>query len=156
MVTVYRSMDADAAEDADCVLELLTDAGIQAVMLDDSAPGVPEGVFEIRVPAPDAARAEEVIAENPLPDEAEEVDPSSELDLETVASAASELEAMGIKNFLESNEIAAVLVGDAVLPNFPFEVRVARDQAERARTLIADAEITGPAAAEEAERASES
>jgi hypothetical protein len=156
MVTVYRSMDADAAEDADCVLELLTDAGIQAVLLDDSEPGVPEGVFEIRVPAPDAARAEEVIAENPLPDEAEEVDPSSELDLETVASAASEMEAMSIKNLLESNEIATILVGDSVLPNFPFEVRVAHDQADRARALIADAETTGPAAAEEAERASES
>jgi hypothetical protein len=159
MVTVYRSMDADAAEDADYILELLTDAGIRAVLLDDSAPGVPEGVFEIQVPAPDAARAEEVIADNPLAEddeEAEEVDPSSELDLETIASATSELEAMSIKNLLDSNDIAAVLVGDSVLPNFPFEVRVARDQAERARMLIANAEQTGPAAAEEAERASES
>ena len=159
MVTVYRSMDADAAEDADYILELLTDAWIRAVLLDDSAPGVPEGVFEIQVPAPDAARAEEVIADNPLAEddeEAEEVDPSSELDLETIASATSELEAMSIKNLLDSNDIAAVLVGDSVLPNFPFEVRVARDQAERARILIANAEQTGPAAAEEAERASES
>ena len=159
MVTVYRSMDAEAKEDAECVVELLTDGGIRAVLLDDSAPGVPEGVFEIQVPAPDAARAEEVIADNPLAEddeEAEEVDPSSELDLETIASATSELEAMSIKNLLDSNDIAAVLVGDSVLPNFPFEVRVARDQAERARMLIANAEQTGPAAAEEAERASES
>jgi Putative prokaryotic signal transducing protein len=156
LITVYRSMDADAAEDADCILELLQDEGIQAVVLDDSAPGVPEGVYEVRVPAPDAARAEQVIADNPLSDEAEEVDPSSELDLETIASAASEMEAMSIKNLLDSNGIVAVLVGDSVLPNFPFEVRVARDQAERARILIADAEDVGPAAAEEAERASES
>ena len=35
---------------------------------------MPEGVFEVRVPAADAARAEEMIAENPLPDEVEEVD----------------------------------------------------------------------------------
>jgi hypothetical protein len=149
-------MDADAAEDADCVVELLTDAGIQAVLLDDSEPGVPEGVFEVRVPAADAARAEQVIADNPLPDEDEEVDTSSALDLETIASATSEMEAISIKNLLDSNGIAAVLVGDSVLPNFPFEVRVARDQAERARILIADAEDVGPAAAEEAERASES
>jgi hypothetical protein len=155
LVTVYRSMDADAKEDADCILELLTDAGIQAVMLDDSSAGVPEGVFEVRVPAADATRAEELIAENPLPDEAEEVDDSSALDLETVASAASEMEATSIKNLLESNDIAVVLVGDSVLPNFPFEVRVARDQADRARLLVSDAEATGPAAAEEAERASE-
>ena len=149
-------MDADAKEDAECIVELLTDAAIQAVVLDDSAPGIPEGVYEVQVPASDAARAEELIAENPLPDEAEELDPSSELDLETVASATSEMEAMSIKNLLESNEIATVLVGDSVLPNLPFEVRVARDQAERARVLIADAEQIGPAAAEEGERASES
>ncbi len=156
LVTVYRSMDADAAEDTECIVELLTDAGIQAVLQDDSAPGVPEGVFEVRVPAADAARAEEIIAENPLPEEAEELDPSSDLDLETIASAASEMEAMGIKNFLDANGIAAVLVGDSVLPNFPFEVRVAHDQADRARILVADAEKTGPAAAAEGELESES
>ncbi len=81
-----------------------------------------------------------MIAENPPSDEAEEVDTSPALDLETIASAASEMEAMGIKNLLESNGIAAVLVGDSVLPNFPFEVRVAHDQVDRARLLIADAE----------------
>jgi hypothetical protein len=156
LITVYRSMDADAKEDAECILELLTDAGIQAELLDDSAPGVVEGVFEVRVPAADAARAEELIAENPLPDEVEEVDDSSALDLETIASATSEMEAMGIKNLLDSNGIVAVLIGDSVLPNFPFEVRVAHDQADRARILIADAEKTGPAAAAEAELESES
>ena len=149
-------MDADAKEDTECILELLTDAGIEAVLLDDSAVGVPEGVFEVRVPAADAARAEELIAENPLPDEVEEVDPSSELDLETIASAASEMEAMSIKNLLDSNGIATVLVGDSVLPNFPFEVRVAHDQVERARGLIADAKTSGPDAAAEAELESES
>jgi putative signal transducing protein len=156
LVTVYRSMDADAKQDAECIVELLTDDGIQAVMLDDSAAGVVEGVFEVRVPPADAARAEELIAENPLPEETEEVDDSSALDLETIASATSEMDALSIKNLLDSNGIAAVLVGDSVLPNFPFEVRVARDQVDRARALIADAESVGPAAAEEAERASES
>jgi len=153
-------MDADAKEDAECIVELLTDAGIRAVLLDDSAPGVPEGVFEVRVPPADSARAEELIAENPLPDEAEELDDSPELDLETIyhaeSSVTGEIEAMSVKNLLDSNGIAAVLVGDSVLPNFPFEVRVARDQVERARILIADAEAIGPAAAEEAERGSES
>lgn len=153
---MYRSMDPSAKEDAENIRELLTDAGIRAVMLDDSAPGVPEGVFEVQVPAADAARAEELVAENPQPDEVEEVDDSAALNLETIASAASEMEATSIKNLLESNGIAAVLVGDSVLPNFAFEVRVAHDQTERARLLIADAELTGPAAAEEAERASES
>jgi hypothetical protein len=142
LVTVYRSMDADAKEDSECIIELLSDAGIQAVMLDDSSPGVPEGAFEVRVPAADAARAEELIAENP--DEAEDVDPSSELDLETIASGVTEMEATSMKNFLESKDIAAVLVGDSVLPNLAFEVRVAHDQAERARQLVEEAQRAGP------------
>jgi hypothetical protein len=149
-------MDASAKEDCQEILDLLRGAGIEAVLWDDSAPGVPEGVFEVRVPAADAAEAEKLIAENPLPDEVEDVDPSSELDLETIASAASEMEATGMKNFLDSNGIAAVLVGDSVLPNLAFEVRVARDQADRARQLIEKAEAVGPAAAEEAELESES
>jgi Putative prokaryotic signal transducing protein len=155
LITVFRSMDASAKEDAENILEMLTDAGLEAVLLDDSSPGVPEGVFEVQVPPADAARAEELIAENPPPEDAELVDDSSALNLETIASATSEMEAMSIKNLLDANDIAAVLVGDSVLPNFAFEVRVARDQAQRARILIADAEQTGPAAAEEAERASE-
>jgi hypothetical protein len=156
LVTVYRSMDADAKEDAECLAELLVDEGIRAVIVDDSTPGVPAGVFEVRVPPEESTHAEQVIADNPLPEEAEDLDTSSDLDLETVASAASELEATSIKNLLDSSGIAAVLVGDSVLPNFAFEVRVAHDQADRARNLIADAEKTGPEAAEEAERASES
>lgn len=133
-------MDADAKEDAEGILELLDDEGIHAVLLDDSAPGVPEGVFEVQVPPGDQKRAEEIIADHPLPEEAELVDPSSDLDLETVASSTAELEAMSIKNLLEANGIATVLVGDSVLPNFPFEVRVARDQAADARAVIEDAQ----------------
>ena len=149
-------MDADAKENCEEIVELLEDAGIEAVLLDDSAPGVPEGVFEVRVPASSAAVAEKLIAENPPDDEVKEVDPSSDLDLETIASAASEMEALSIKNVLESNDIAAVLVGDSVLPNLTFDVRVARDQAARARQLLADIEMAGPGAAEEAELESES
>jgi hypothetical protein len=156
LVTVFRSMDASAKDDAAYILTLLTDAGISAALFDDSAPGVPEGVFEVRVPAADSTRADQLIADNPLPDDVEEVDPSSGLDLQTAASAASEMEALSIKNLLDSNGIAAVLVGDAVLPNFPFEVRVAREHAEKARQLIAEAEATGSVDAEAAELESES
>jgi hypothetical protein len=111
-------------------------------------------------PARDAARAEKLIDENPLPDEVEEVDDSTNLDLETVfhaegSSVTAEIEAMSVKNLLESNGIAAILVGDSVLPNFPFEVKVAREQAARARKLIEDVENVGSAAAEELEAESE-
>jgi hypothetical protein len=154
LVTVFRSMDDTAQEDCESIVELLSEEGISAVLVDDSAPGVPEGTYEVRVPAPDGARAEKLIEENSLPDEVEEVDDSANLDLETVF-VSGEMQAMSIKNLLESNEIAAVLVGDSVLPNFPFEVRVAREQATRARKLIEDVESVGPEAAEELEAESE-
>jgi hypothetical protein len=160
LVTVYRSMDAGAKEDCQSIVDMLSEEGISALMVDDSAPGVPEGTFEVRVPARDATRAEHLIDENLLPDEVEQVDDSSELDLETIfhiegSSVTGELQAMSVKNLLESNGIAAVLVGDTVLPNFPFEVKVAREQATRARKLIEDVESTAPAAVEELEAESE-
>jgi hypothetical protein len=78
------------------------------------------------------------------------VDDSSALGLETVF-VAPEMEAMSVKNLMESNGIAAVLVGDSVLPNFPFEVKVAREHAARARKLLEDVESVGTEAAEELE-----
>ncbi len=160
LITVYRSMDAGAKEDCETLLEILDSRGIHAVVLDDSAPGVPEGTFELRVASPDAAQAERIIAENPLADDVEQVDDSSALNLETIYHAEgsgpmAEVEAMGIKNLLDSNGIAAVLVGNSVLPNMPFEVRVARDQVQRAQELIAEAQSAGPAGAAEAELESE-
>ena len=85
---------------------------------------------------------------------------SSDLDLETIfhaegSSVTAEMEAMSVKNLMESNGIAAVLMGDSVLPNFPFEVKVAREQAARARKLLEDIESVGPEAAEELEAESE-
>ena len=153
LVTVYRSMDATAKEDCESIVEMLGEEHISAVMVDDSAPGVPEGAFEVRVAARDTAKAEELIDENPLPDEVEEVDDSSDLDVETIfhaegSSVTAEMEAMSVKNLMESNGIAAVLVGDSVLPNFPFEVKVAREQAARARKLLEDVEDVGPTAEE--------
>ena len=152
-------MDQSSEEDCETIASLLTAEGLSPVILDDEAPGVPEGVYEVRVPAHEAAKAEEVVANNPLPDEVAEVDDAHELDLETIyhseGSSTSEVEAIGIKNVLEANGIAAVIVGDSVLPNFPFEVRVAREQAERAKALIEEVSKAGPAAADEAELAGE-
>jgi hypothetical protein len=68
----------------------------------------------------------------------------SDLDLETIyhaeGSPTAEVEALAIKALLESNGIAAVVVGDSIFPNLPFEVKVPRKHAERARQLIAEAE----------------
>lgn len=152
-------MDAAAKEDCEAVVDMLREEGISALMLDDNSPGLVQGTFEVRVPARDAAKAEKLIAENQLPDEAEEVDDSSNLDLETVfhvegSGGLAEMQALNVKNLLESNGIGAVLVGDSVLPNLPFEIRVAREQADLARRLIADAEESGPIGADEVERQS--
>ena len=152
-------MDSTALEDCEIIIDQLSAEGLHPAIVDDTAPGVPEGVYEVRVPAEEASRADQIIAANPLPDEVEEVDDASELDLETIyraeGSATGGLETFEIKNLLETNGIAAVIVGDAVLPNLPFEIKVAREQAERAKQLIAEAQRTGPTAAELGELESE-
>jgi hypothetical protein len=154
LVTVYRSMDATAKEDCDVVAEMLREEGLTPKTFDDSAPGVPEGVFEVQVPATQSQKAEELIARNPLPDEVEEVDDSADLDLETIYhgdGTLAEVESMEVKNVLEASGIAAVVVGNSVLPTMSFEVRVARDQVDRAREVITEAQAAGPKAADEAE-----
>lgn len=67
-----------------------------------------------------------------------------------------EMEAQEIQRLLEASGIASVLVGDAVLPNLGFEVRVQEADAAQANRIIFDALETGPGGAEEAERSSES
>jgi hypothetical protein len=149
-ITVFRSADESAGEDAASVQDMLLDEGIQAVLLDDSAAGVPEGAYEVRVDAENQARAEQLIAQA----EAEEGDPSDELDLVTVfrsAGAANEMEAMSIQSVLEAGGIAAFIVGDSRYPIFPQQVRVAREDEARAKQLIEEALAAGPSAAEEAE-----
>lgn len=160
MITVYRSMDASAEADCQIVIDLLSDEGIQAVLLDDTAPDVPEGVYEVQVPASEASKAEGIIAANPLPDdEPEDVDPSHDLDLETIyhaeGSAVAAVETAAITSLLEANGIATVVTGETILPNLPVDIKVARDQAERALELIEEAQRGGSRAAEEAERQTE-
>ncbi len=149
MVTVFRSADASAADDAAAARDLLSERAIVAELLGDEAPGVPVGAFEVRVAAADASRAEAILAENPN-ETAAPVDESHDLDLETAFGATSEMEAMSVQGLLVSNGISAVTVGDAVLPNLPFEIRVPKEQLGKARQIIAEAQTAGPAAAEEA------
>ncbi len=89
---------------------------------------------------------------------AEEVDPSHQLDLETVFAAdgaTAEMQALAIRGILDAAQVPSVMVGTSTIPSLPFEVRVPRDRMEQALILIAEAEAAGPAAAEEAERAGE-
>ena len=155
LITVFRSADEDAQEDSEAIRDLLSAKGLHPVLLDDSAPGVPEGAWEVQVPPAESARAEELIAEAPLAEtELAEVSDSPQLDTETVFSApggttTAEMEALSIRSILEGAGIATVLVGDAILPNLPFEVRVAREKAEEARRIIQEARAGGESAADQ-------
>jgi phosphoribosylamine--glycine ligase len=157
-ITVFRSADESAGEDATNVQEMLTDAGLRATLLDDSAPGVPSGVYEVRVDAESQARAEQLIQEFSPDAELLDVDPSHALDLVTVfqtPGTANEIEAISIQSILEDGGISAVIIGDSRLPNIGQEVRVAREHEAKARQLIEEALAAGPSAAEEAEQSTE-
>jgi hypothetical protein len=154
LITVFRSADEDAQEDSEAIRDLLGAEGLHPVLLDDSAPGVPEGAWEVQVPPAESAKAEELIAQAPLPDtDMVDVSTSPDLDMETVFSAPSganaEMEALSVQSILEGAGIATVLVGDSVWPNLPFEVRVAKDRAEEARRTIEEARAGGAGAADQ-------
>src|SRR5260370_16497640 len=72
-ITVYRSAEPSAAEEAAGARDSLAQAGIPAVLLGDDAPGVIEGTWEVRVAAPDRERAESILAARP-PDSEDESD----------------------------------------------------------------------------------
>jgi len=157
-ITVFRSADESASEDAANVQQMLTEEGIAATLLDDSAPGVMEGAYEVRVDAENQARAEQLIAQFPPETDLEDADPSEALDLVTVfrsAGPGAEMDAMSIRSVLEAGGISAVLIGDARYPIFPMQVRVAREHEAQARQMIEDALAAGPAGAEEAEELGE-
>jgi hypothetical protein len=87
-----------------------------------------------------------------------EPDASESLDLVTVFSSGehgAEMEAITVQGLLEAGGIPAVLVGSAVIPALPFEVRVPRERLEEAEALLRESESIGYRGAEEAEEASE-
>ena len=158
-ITVFRSADESAGEDAAKVRDMLAESGIEAALLDDSAPGVPAGAYEIRVGPADRERAEWLIARYPPEAELEQVDASNALDLVTVfgqEGSAREMEALQVQSILDAGGISSVLIGDSRYPNFGHRVRVAKEHTARAKQLIEEALAAGPVSAEEAERAGES
>lgn len=87
-----------------------------------------------------------------------EPDDSHQMDMVTLFSSSShdgEMEATQIHGVLESNGIPSILVGNSTLPVLAFEVQVPKEDLERARAILAEAQAAGPAAAAEAEAASE-
>jgi hypothetical protein len=156
-ITVYRSGDMNAEEDAATVRDALISAGLHPEVVGDDTPGVVEGTCEVRVPSSELAEAEAIIADLPV-DDVELPDDSHDLDLVPVAhtdGATGEMEAISIKSILEASGITAVIIGNSTLPNLGFEVRVPHDVERQAREAIAEAQAAGPAAAVEGERESE-
>jgi hypothetical protein len=158
LVTMFRSADADAEDQAIVVRDMLRNANIAAEIFDDSAPGVPEGSFEVRVPTDRQADAEQLMAiQRDFSPNA--LDVSHDLDMVPVFVSDmpnAEMVAIEVRSILEAQSIPSVLVSGAMFPNLPFEVRVPKSRLEEARNAIAAAEEAGPAAAEEGEREYES
>lgn len=157
LVTVFRSADPDAEEQAALARDMLAGAGISAEVFGDSTPDVPEGAFEVRVPPEQQADAERLIeAQQDL--HSQLVDLSHDFDMVPVfisETPDAEMIAMELRSILEAAEIPSVMVSGSVFPNLPYEVRVPKVRLDEARKAIAAAEEAGPAAAEEAERESE-
>ena len=159
LITVYRSADSNAGEDAKAIQDLLLKGGFDARLLGDDSPGVVEGAYEVRVPQAEGEAAEALIGERATADDPiVPVDPSHYLDLVTVAmtdGTTGEMEAMSIKSVLDANQIDSVIVGNSTLPTMGFEVRVAEEEKRDAEAAIAEAKSAGAEAALEAEQAGE-
>ena len=61
MVTVFRSGDSNAQDEASAILDMLADAGLNAMLLTDDYPGVLQGTVEVRVPAEEEEAALDTI-----------------------------------------------------------------------------------------------
>lgn len=88
----------------------------------------------------------------------ESLDPSHDLDLVTFFSSSThdaEMEALSIQAILQSNNIPSVVVGPSQIPSLEFQVQVPRAHLSEAERAVAEAREAGPAAADEAEKASE-
>jgi hypothetical protein len=93
-----------------------------------------------------------------MPSDSFEVDPSHDLDMVTLFSSSNhdaEMEANAVNALLQANGFPSIVVGTSQIPVFEFQVQVPRALLEEARHVVEQAKEAGPAAALEAERATE-
>lgn len=153
LITVYRSADSNAEQDAVAVHALLIDNGICAALCGDNVPGT----WEVRVAPEDVPQSETLVSTLDA-DDPGRPDPSADFDSVTIAElqgTTGEIEAMGIKSILDASNIPNVIVGASTLPSLMFAIKVPANEVARAQTVLAEARAAGPAAAVEAERESE-
>jgi hypothetical protein len=152
LLTVFRSADASAMDDAKEIVEILSGQNIESDIFDDSTPGVVTGTVEVRVPVAQAEKAEQIIAAEPVEGDMANVDPSHALDPVTVYQGVGttvEMEAAMVESVLRDAGIQPIVVGSASLPNLPIEIQVAHEYADQAKQVIQEALASGPAAADE-------
>jgi hypothetical protein len=97
------------------------------------------------------------MAEEPEADQPD-LNTSHDLDLVPVFSSSNydaEMQAMTIHSILQANGLPSVFVGDPVIPSLEFQVQVPRALVPDAQKILEEARQAGPAAAAEAEAASE-
>lgn len=157
LVTIFRSADITAADDASAVLDALVDAGLNPAMFTDDFPGVPPGACEVRVPPGEEVAALEVVS-SLMEASGEPGEPGHSLDLVEVYGGTgtdAEIEAMSVRSVLDANDIPSVMVNPSQIPTLPFAVRVPAVYYEGALAALEAAREAGPAAAEAAEQATE-
>jgi hypothetical protein len=151
LTTIYRASDRNAETDATALKNMLIQNGVDASVVDTGS-----GAWEVQVPDSDAEEARHWLAQVRPEEATTQANPSSEYDFVSIATtdgAISEIEAMSIQSILDANGINCVVVGASALPNLGYEVRVPREDLERAREVLLEAQAAGPAAADEASQA---
>ena len=94
------------------------------------------------------------MAQDPEPEE-ELIDPSHDLDMVSLITTQSEVEADVIRGILDANSVPAILSRVTGYPSLGFEVRVPGTRLDEARRLVEEQREAGPEAAVEGEAASE-
>jgi hypothetical protein len=154
-ITVFRSGDPTAKQDAENARVRLVKGGIQAIVLGADAPGVVEGSWEVRVPPVDRARAEALV-DLPGPQAEDESEVSTEgqshdldfVNLATFDGPGAEMQSTLLRSALEGNGIPCAVIGISQIPSLGFEVRVPKTRLEEALTIVAGADQSGAEVAE--------
>ena len=78
-------------------------------------------------------------------------DPTDQLDAEIIYQGQgpnASIEALNVRGVLEANGLTVLGTNVELYPSFPVLLRVPKDQLEKARRVLAEAEAAGPKAAE--------
>ncbi|MBM3796065.1 MAG: hypothetical protein FJW31_18850 [Acidobacteria bacterium] len=151
MVTVFRSAEDGAQDEAANIVDMLAEAGLNAMLLTEDYPGVPPGSVEVRVPEAEEEQALDLI--DAQVGQTMEGSTSHGFDLVELyrgAGTSGEVESVSIRAVLDANHIPSVLVGPMQMPNLPFRVMVPQVFLDAAQQVLDEAAAAGPAVADAA------